>query len=389
MKIFDKPFTQQDPMPEAAIDRAVEILRSGRLHRYNTLAGEVAEATLLEESYAAYQGAPYCLATTSGGTALQIALRAIGVGPGDAVLTNAYTLAPVPGAIHAVGGRPVLVETRADWTLDQDHLRAQAQATGARVLMLSHMRGHLTDMTALMAFCDGAGIRVIEDCAHTMGAWWGDTRSGNFGLVACFSTQTYKHMNSGEGGLLTTSDPEVAARATILSGSYMLYERHGARPGADVFTRVRTLVPNCSSRMDNLRAALIRAQLPHLEDNIARWNARYQALEDGLRGQEGFAVRDIPVAEFHVGSSFQFHYSGGDVPAFVQRCADRGVEIKWFGADQPAGFTSRYDSWHYLGDMPRLAQTEAVLATTCDIRVPLTFSVEDCQLIAEIMCDCG
>ena len=67
MQRFDKPFTQQEGMPQAAIDRAVEILQGGRLHRYNTLAGEVAEASLLEADYAAYQGAKYCLATTSGG----------------------------------------------------------------------------------------------------------------------------------------------------------------------------------------------------------------------------------------------------------------------------------------------------------------------------------
>ena len=386
---FEKPFTQQEALPQDAIDRAVEILQSGRLHRYNTVAGEVAEASLLEADYAAYQGVPYCLATTSGGTAMQIALRALGVQPGDPVLTNAYTLAPVPGAIFAVGARPVLIETLDTWVLDLEHLRTQALESGAKVLMLSHMRGHLADMAALMAMCQSLGVQVIEDCAHTMGAKWEGTRSGNFGTIGCFSTQTYKHMNSGEGGLLTTFDAEVAARAIILSGSYMLYDRHGAAPGEEVFARVRTQAPNCSSRMDNLRAALLRAQLSGLEANIARWNRRYAALEAGLRGKNNFQIREIPAQEFHVGSSFQFHYHGGFVPDFVQRCADRGVEIKWFGADQPAGFTSRYDSWHYLGDVPKLKRTEQVLSTTCDIRVPLTFTVEDCAQIASLIVDCG
>ncbi len=386
---FEKLFTQQEPIPEVGIARAVEIMRTGRLHRYNTLADEVAEVTLLEQDYAAYQGVPYCLATTSGGTALQIALRAVGVQPGDPVLTNAYTLAPVPGAIFSVGARPVLVETRHDWTLDPSHLTEQAAASGARVLMLSHMRGHLADMDALMAQCRGLGLTVIEDCAHTMGAHWNGTRSGNFGLVGCFSAQTYKHVNAGEGGLLTTTDAEVAARAVILSGSYMLYDRHGARPNDEVFQRVKTLAPNCSSRMDNLRAALIRAQLPHLDANIRRWNQRYAALEAGLRKQASFELRQIPDAEGHVGSSFQFHYHGGPVSAFVERCAAEGVDLKWFGADEPAGFTSRYDSWHYLGPVPRLECTERVLATTCDLRVPLTFTVADCVHIARILVACG
>ena len=219
MKNFDKPFTRQEPIPEAAIERAVEILRSGRLHRYNTAAGEISEAALLESEFADWQGARFCLATASGGQALQIALRAIGVRPGAKVLANAYTLAPVPGAIYAAGGVPVLVEIDEEWHTDLDDLRAKAEATGAQYFMLSHMRGHIADMDNICAICDELEITVIEDCAHTMGAKWKGIRSGNFGRIACFSTQTYKHLNSGEGGLLTTDDPEVAARAVIASGS--------------------------------------------------------------------------------------------------------------------------------------------------------------------------
>ena len=125
-------------------------------------------------------------------------------------------------AIHACGGVPVFVEIGPDWLTDLDDLRAKAAESGARFFMLSHMRGHIADMEAITAICTEFGITLIEDCAHTMGASWQGTRSGNFGSVACFSTQTYKHMNSGEGGFLTTDNPEIAARAIILSGSYML-----------------------------------------------------------------------------------------------------------------------------------------------------------------------
>ena len=109
---FEKSFTQQESIPEEAIARACDLLRTGRLHRYNVAPGEVSEATLLEDEYAAWQGTEFCLATTSGGQALQIALRAAGVTVGDKILANAYTLAPVPGAMHAVGGVPVLPYAR-------------------------------------------------------------------------------------------------------------------------------------------------------------------------------------------------------------------------------------------------------------------------------------
>ena len=101
---FTGNFTQQLPIPEEAIERAVAVMRSGRLHRYNVADGEVPETVRLENEFAAYMGARFCLACTSGGYALQTALRAFGLSPGEPVLTNGFTLSPVPGAIAAAGG---------------------------------------------------------------------------------------------------------------------------------------------------------------------------------------------------------------------------------------------------------------------------------------------
>ncbi len=388
MKRFEKSFTQQEAIPEAGIERAVEVLRGGRLHRYNTAPGELSEAARLETEYADYQDARYCLAVTSGGQALQIAIRAAGLKPGDAILANAYTLAPVPGAMHAAGGVPVFVEIGNDWLIDIDDLRSKAADSDARFLMLSHMRGHIADMDAIASICDEFDITLIEDCAHTMGARWKGTLSGNFGKVACFSTQTYKHMNSGEGGFLTTDDEELAARATVLSGSYMLYERHGATPSDDVFRRIRLETPNCSARLDNLRAAILRAQLPVLDDNIRRWNERYRVIEDGLRHAPGLRIVEREQHEAFVGSSIQFHADGlkdGAIPALIDGCLARGVELKWFGPEEPVAFTSRYDTWQYIDDIPVLPKTLKALSTTCDMRVPLTFDVDDCRDIADII----
>jgi len=389
MKRFEKSFTQQEPIPEAGIEAAVAVLRSGRLHRYNLAEGEQGEAAALERDYAAWQGAHYCLACASGGYAAHIAMRAAGLAPGEPVLANAWTLAPVPGAIHNAGGVPVFVEIGDDWLIDIDDLAAKAEASGARVLMLSHMRGHIGDMDAIGALCEARGITLIEDCAHTMGARWKGVRSGNFGRVAAFSCQTYKHINSGEGGLLTTDDEAIAARAIMLSGSYMLYEAHGARPGPEAFEPIRLETPNYSGRMDHLRAAILRAQIPHLEENIARWNALYGVLEAGLGAAPGLRVVPRAQHEAYVGSSIQFHADGigGRIPDFLAACKARGIDIKWFGAERPTAFTSRYDSWRYLGQPQRLPKTLAALSTTCDMRVPLTFSEDDCRLIGEIVAE--
>ncbi|MCR9069107.1 MAG: DegT/DnrJ/EryC1/StrS family aminotransferase [Rhodobacteraceae bacterium] len=387
--IFAGNFTQQEPIPEAGIEAAMAVLRSGRLHRYNLAPGEVGEVSLLEEDFAAFTGARYALAVASGGYAMGCALRALGVGHGDRVLSNGFTLAPVPGAIASVGAEPVFVETTEALTIDLDDLETRIATSGARTLLLSHMRGHICDMDRLMEICDAAGVQVVEDCAHTMGAEWDGVPSGRHGVIGCYSTQTYKHINSGEGGFLVSDDAHVMARAIMLSGSYMLYARHTAAPPADVFETVKYDTPNVSGRMDHLRAAILRPQLADLPREVDRWNALYAAVEEGLRNTPGLQVIERHPKERIVGSSIQFLLPGVSAPgirAILAACAARGVELKWFGAEEPVAFTSRYDSWRYT-PAQRLPKTDAILAGLIDMRLPLTFTVEDCRLIAEIIRD--
>ena len=382
---FTGSFTQQDPIPQAGIDAALAVMQHGRLHRYNTSGDEIAEAALIEQEFAAQTGAKYCLAVASGGYAMTTALRACGVGHGDTVLTNAFTLAPVPGAIAAVGGKPIFVGVTEDLVIDLGDLAGKLHQ--ARVLLLSHMRGHICDMTALMDMCNAAGVTVIEDCAHTMGAAWDGVPSGRWGKFGCYSTQTYKHVNSGEGGLLISDDADGMARAIMFSGSYMLFEKHRAAPPPETFAQIKYETPNISGRMDNLRAAILRPQLRDLATQAKRWNDRYSVLADGLTDVTGLKLPYRPAQESFVASSFQFlllDWDQAKVQDVLQRCAARGVELKWFGGAEPTGFTSRYDSWRYAQSAPMPA-SDRILAGIIDMRLPLTFSLADCAQIAGII----
>ncbi len=387
-KNFSKDFTLQEPISDQGIEKALAILKSGKIHRYNVEPGEKGEAAMLEEEFAAYMGKKYCLSCASCGSAMYLALKSAGVKPGDKVLCNAYTLAPVPGAIENSGADIELVDIIDDYTIDLDDL--EAKAPGVKWFMLSHMRGHITNMDRIMEICNANDLVLIEDCAHTMGATWDGKKSGSLGKVGCFSTQTYKHMNSGEGGLLVTDDSDLIARAIIYSGSYMLYERHTSRPDMDVFESLKTMVPNYSCRMDNLRAAILRPQLEILNDQCDRWNKRYRVLEKGLNEIQGITCPKRDPRENYVGSSIQFSLTGQNektIQLFLSGCMDQGVELKWFGNKEPVGFTSAYSSWKYFGKLPDLANTRRILATMCDMRIPLTFSIEDCHQILEIIKD--
>lgn len=382
--VLDLDFTAQEPLPEAAVERANELLGTGKLFRYGEAgAGEV-DAALLEEEFAALVGRRFCVAFNSCGASLAAALMAAGVQRDEPVLMNAFTLAPVPGSIVHAGAQPVFVDITADLHIDLEDLGEQHRSTGAKWLLLSYMRGHIPNVDDVMALCFELGITMIEDCAHTMGGAWDGRPTGTFGVAGCFSTQSFKHVNSGEGGLLVTDDEDLAARAILLSGSYMLYGQHGARPDDEVFERHRYTTPNFSMRMSALAAALVRPQLELLGQRADTWNARYAQLADRLGQIDGICLPKRDVREQFVASSIQFNVDHADIADFVRRAASAGVALKWFGAEQPVGFTSRSDHWRYAPDQP-VSRAAEVLATLIDMRIPLVMTPAQSDQIANVI----
>lgn len=384
---FGKDLSTPEPIPEDAIESAVALMRSGRLHRYGEQGSGFPEPSLLEREYAAYVGSRYCVAVSSCGAAMFIALKALGVKPGDKVLTSTFTLAPVPGAIAHAGADAVLVETTPDYLTDMADLERKAATSGAKVFLLSHMRGHIADLQAVRAICDRYGIAIIEDCAHTMGAKWDGKHTGTWGRVGCYSAQTYKHINSGEGGLLVTDDDDVAAQAILMSGCYMMYDQHLLKPAAEVFERWKYITPNFSMRMSNLAAALLRPQIGALADRGRRWNHVYATLERELSKARHVSVPARDAREEFIASSIQFTLDlrPPQIQRFLKECDLRGLYIKWFGTPGPIAFTSNYAHWHYLSEKPDIPLSMGVLNQLLDLRTPLSLTDDDCILIGKII----
>jgi dTDP-4-amino-4,6-dideoxygalactose transaminase len=384
---FGKDLSQSEPIPESAIEQAIALMRTGRLHRYGEQGSGTPEPSLLEQEYAAYVGAKYCVAVSSCGAAMFLALKALGVKPGDKVLTSSFTLAPVPGAIAHAAASAVLVETLEDYTTDLADLERKAASSGARVFLLSHMRGHITDLRAVREICDRHGIALVEDCAHTMGARWDGQHTGTFGHVGCYSTQTYKHINAGEGGLLVTNDEDIAAQVILMSGCYMMYDQHVLRPSAEVFERWRYVTPNFSMRMSNLAAALLRPQIALLPERGVRWRRIYDDLAHAFAAAPHLTLPVRDAREDFVPSSIQFSLdlSPAQIEYFLAECAARGLYIKWFGLRIPTAFTSNFGHWHYLPEQAPMPKSQSVLRQLLDLRTPLSLTTEDCRLIGQIV----
>lgn len=384
-----RDLTEPEPIPEAGIARAVELMRSGRLFRYGEFGADQLDVSLLEREFAAFVGRRYCVAVNSGGAALFLALKVVGVAPGQPVLVNGFTLAPVPGAISHAAAHPVVVEIGADYVIDIGDLYAKARSSHARVLLLSHMRGHLADMDRITAACRELDLVLIEDCAHALCSTWNGRTIGAFGAAAAFSAQTYKHLNAGEGGFLVVDDELMAARAILHSGSYMLHAQHLSSPGAAALLEMSSNTANYSMRMTALAAAILRPQLAHLPPRVARWNAIHDRIADGLARSQHIRIPSRGGPQRYSATSIQFSILGlgeTELGAIVALAKERGLPIKWFGAREAHGFTSAPRHWGYVNS-DGLEQTHAVLAELFDIRTPITLTDADCDLIAEIVRD--
>mgnify|MGYP000141496449 CR=1 FL=1 len=309
--------TTADPIPMlelrgqlAALGPALEeaarrVLRSGQY-----ILGPEVEA--FEQEVAAYLGAPYAVAVNSGTDALVIGLRALGIGPGDEVLTTPFTFFATAEAIALVGARPVFVDIDpASFLLDLDRLET-ARTPRTRAVVPVHLYGRPVPMEPLLAFAQAHGLRVLEDVAQAFGARHRGRALGTWGDAGAFSFYPTKNLGGfGDGGLLVTADPAVADRARALRA-------HGA--GRDRYAH-ETLGYN--SRLDALQAALLRVKLPHVD----RWNAERRAAAAGYHAR----LADLPgvvlptIDEEHVVHQYTVRILDGRRDAVRQALAADGI----------------------------------------------------------------
>ncbi len=247
---------QQYTSIEAEVSAAVlEVLASGRY-----IGGPLVEG--FEQQFAAYHGVSQCVACNSGTDALYLALRVLGIGAGDEVITTPFTFIATAEVISAVGAKPVFVDIDATtFNLDVEQIAA-AITPKTKAIIPVHLFGQPVDMTSLMAIALAHNLSVIEDCAQSTGAMWGEEKVGSIGHIGCFSFYPTKNLGGcGDGGAITTNDPAIAAKLRILRD-------HGSK--------IRYLHEEIgvNSRLDALQAAILQIKLRYLDI----WNERREKL---------------------------------------------------------------------------------------------------------------
>lgn len=288
-----------------------QVLRSGRL-----ILGE--SVRLFEEEFAAYCGVRHGVGVNSGTDALTLALRALGIGPGDEVVTTSNTAIPTVSAIVSAGGTPRFVDIEADtYLMDTSQLEA-AITPRTRCILPVHLFGQCVDMDAVHAVAAPRAIPVLEDCAQSAGAEYRGRRAGSMSAVAAFSFYPTKVLGAyGDGGMAITSDDGVAARLRRLrvygtDGAYYA-EEHGV-----------------NSRLDELHAEILRRKLRRIEAYIERRQElarRYDAQLAGL----GLTLPAVRASSRHVYHLYVVRHPARDavVRALAARDIGTGIHYPW------------------------------------------------------------
>lgn len=377
-----------EPIPATARAEIDRLLQSGDLFRYT--APKDAPVALLETEFASLLGSKYALAVSSCSAALFLSLKALGL-PRDArVMIPAFTFAAVPSAVIHADCVPVLCEVQDNYRIDLGDFAAKLE--GVQAVIISHMRGHTSDMDAIMSLCTARNIPVIEDAAHSLGTTWNGQNIGTIGKVGCFSFQSYKMINAGEGGIMVTDDADLIARAVILSGAY----EHNWRKHMDrkdncpeleaAFALWQNKLPLYNLRLSNLSAAVIRPQLTVLTQRVNDGRRNHDRVASTINRSPWISVPEKLPAEQRAPDSLQFNLVGlqdEDVLAIVAAAESLGVKIQVFGlsSDNARAFWN----WQFLPEQTDLPQTRSMLMRACDTRLPARLTESECDMVAEVL----
>lgn len=278
-----------------------------------------------EQVFALYHDADFGIAVSSGTMALELALLAAGIGPGDEVIVPAHSFVATATAVSRTGAVPVFVDIEVDtFNIDADWV-VEALSERTRALIPVHFGGVVADMDRFRGLAEERDLVLIEDAAHAHGAEWYGTRAGGLGTMGVFSFQNSKAMTAGEGGILVTSDGELERKARSIADA-------GRRADGGWFEHFEL---GTNLRMTALQAALLSAQLERLQDQIRLRAANFARFEAELAGVEGIQLQKVPdgvtvQTRYIIPGRIDEERFGGTRSEFVSAVQAEGIPVRPF-----------------------------------------------------------
>jgi len=364
--------------------RINELLQNGDLFRYTS--GISSDVSQLERDFSRAMGTRYSLAVSSCSSAIFLALKALDLPPSSKVLMPGFTFAAVPSAVIHANLRPVFVEIDHHLRIDIDDLKVKLK--DVKVLLLSHMRGHISDIDEITKLCAENKVVIIEDAAHAFGASWDGRPIGTFGVFGCYSFQSYKMINGGEGGILISNDSEMISKAVIMSGAYESnWQSH--MPEESHLLYWSTRLPLFNMRMSNPSAVIIKHQIPHVVERISSMRQKYEVIADHLRQFDFFIIPQKLPKVIDAPDSVQFGFNQHVSTKFIQnfydnlKLADLNVTSFSLNKNNARAFWN----WGFLDSVPVLPKTRGILERYFDMRIMDQWSFEEAKSIAEQIAD--
>ncbi len=325
----------------------------------------------LETEFAGFCGTRFAIATSSGTSALQLALRAAAIGPGDEVITVSNTFIATAGAIIQAGATPVFVDIQPGTYLIDASAIESAITPRTRAIIPVHLYGRLADMAAINTIAERHGLVVIEDACQAHGARRNDRAAGAWGRAGCFSFYFSKNLGAyGETGMITTDDADLAEVARQLRD-------HGSA------SKYQHAIFGDNARPDEIQAAILRVKLPHLE----AWNASRQRIAAGYRaaleGDPGVLCAAPAPAGEHV--YHQFILEVDDRDGVRERLLERGVES---GIHYPVPIHQQ-DAWRRHSDVAySLPVTERATGRILSLPMYPELTEEQLRYVAQSLLEC-
>jgi dTDP-4-amino-4,6-dideoxygalactose transaminase len=303
------------------------------------------EAAQFAADFAAYQGAKFGNCTASGTTALEVALKAAGVGPGDEVIMPALTFVATAASALYMGAVPVFADVDPDtWCLEPGEA-ARAITEKTKVILPVHLGSRFVDMDAIMELARAKDLRVVEDCAHMHGGFWNGKGAGSLGDLGAFSFQNTKLMTSGEGGIVLTSDEELDARCHAYIDCGRLRPEDKPAEAQGVF--------GWNYRITEFQAAVLRAQLERLPEQVQHREANKARLAEVIDGIDGLSILKLDeriTQPSGYGYYFRYHPDQfGGKPRDKFMVALRHEGLLCYGAFYEAVYKDKLFAWQDTG----------------------------------------